>query len=577
MFQERAFAARACSAVNQWRHRIDTHVALAVIAITSLSLLCSVVTANHVFAQHSLQDSQGALRATASAFQTIVRNRLDLMAARTRAFADVPAFKATMDLKDRPTLQAMAQAYRQSLQADFCVVTDKAGIVMASPGYAGPPPRTSLRGIDHALRGKSYAEVVPLTGHLFQVVSEPGLLAGVDVEGTLTTGYELNDKPASELAKMTQCQVNFVVDGVLRGSSLDEAQRQALKNILRTRPNYLGAVGGMPQLRSLGTLSYVCGAYAIPLAAPNSGAYLLLLRDWQPTAAVLHQVRSVLTLAALAVMVLAICAGVLFSRRLSRPLRDIADAAAEIGGGNWSRRVPIRGSAEAATMAAAFNQMTDSVSHWYNEAVSEAKRSDEALVQLRDSYTATLQALSRALDARDNETEGHSIRVTSYALKLADALGIDPESRSRLELGALLHDIGKIGIPDAILRKPGRLTDEEMAVMKEHCAFGMNIIQGIPHLEAASVVIGSHHERWDGEGYPARLKGRNIPTEARLFMICDTLDAITSDRPYRRGRSFEEAIAEIHRCRGSQFDPELVDVAVRIFSRMKCRARQEFS
>jgi putative nucleotidyltransferase with HDIG domain len=184
----------------------------------------------------------------------------------------------------------------------------------------------------------------------------------------------------------------------------------------------------------------------------------------------------------------------------------------------------------------------------------------EALSGLRGSYQATLQALSAALDARDRETEGHSQRVTRYALLLAKQLGLrDARTLESLEWGALLHDVGKIGVPDAILLKPARLTDEEWLQMRRHPETGFKILRDITFLRGALDVVLHHHERWDGDGYPHGLKGEGIPLPARIFSVADTLDAITTTRPYRAGRSFAEARAEIMRQRGTQFDPAIVD------------------
>lgn len=196
----------------------------------------------------------------------------------------------------------------------------------------------------------------------------------------------------------------------------------------------------------------------------------------------------------------------------------------------------------------------------YETTQNQAAALADMLSELRDSYQATLQALSAALDARDRETEGHSRRVRDYARRLADAMAIKNERiREAIEWGALLHDIGKIGIPDAILHKPSSLTDEEWALMRRHPRIGHDILSDIPFLESALPIVLYHHERWDGGGYPTGLHGDDIPLPARIFSVADTLDAITSRRPYRPAQSFETARQEILRNRGTQFDPAVVD------------------
>ncbi len=180
-------------------------------------------------------------------------------------------------------------------------------------------------------------------------------------------------------------------------------------------------------------------------------------------------------------------------------------------------------------------------------------------IRVERSYDATLIALTHALDARDKETEGHSRRVVEYTRLVAVRLGIDGEALKLLCHGALLHDIGKIGVPDAILHKPGPLTEAEWQVMRRHPEIGALMVEEVEYLTEARRIILHHHERWDGRGYPLGLRGLQISHGARAFAIADTVDAITQDRPYRRGRSFDEAREELMRNRGSQFDPDAVD------------------
>lgn len=183
----------------------------------------------------------------------------------------------------------------------------------------------------------------------------------------------------------------------------------------------------------------------------------------------------------------------------------------------------------------------------------------EAISDLEESYDITLEALGDALDLKDAETEGHSRRVTAFTIALARGIGLDSASVRVIARGAFLHDIGKMAIPDAILLKPGKLHLDEQKLMREHCWRGYQILHKIPFLEEAAEIVYSHQEHFDGSGYPRGLKGEEIPLGARIFSIADTLDAITSDRPYRKAKSFHEAHGEIARCAGTQFDPSLVE------------------
>jgi putative nucleotidyltransferase with HDIG domain len=186
----------------------------------------------------------------------------------------------------------------------------------------------------------------------------------------------------------------------------------------------------------------------------------------------------------------------------------------------------------------------------------------KAIGTLERSYDITLEALGDALDLKDAETEGHSKRVTAFTIAIARAIGLSSDQIRVIARGAFLHDIGKMAIPDAILRKPGALTPDEVTIMREHCYRGYQMLRKIPFLAEAAEIVYSHQERFDGTGYPRGLKGEEIPLGSRLFSVADTLDAITSNRPYRPAQTVTAAIEEIVRWSGRQFDPEVVKVFV---------------
>jgi len=197
--------------------------------------------------------------------------------------------------------------------------------------------------------------------------------------------------------------------------------------------------------------------------------------------------------------------------------------------------------------------------------VEEATRDlDAAYTKLQDTYRATLEALGSALDTRDVGTESHSRRVHGYSLSIARAHGVPEHQIEDLEHGVLLHDIGKIGIPDAILLKPGPLTPDEWKNMRRHPEIGKRLIERIPFLRGAVPVVWCHHERWDGTGYPRGLKREDIPLAARIFAVADAFDAMTFDRPYSRAIAFDAARKEIRRCAGSHFDPAVVTTFLEI-------------
>jgi putative nucleotidyltransferase with HDIG domain len=189
---------------------------------------------------------------------------------------------------------------------------------------------------------------------------------------------------------------------------------------------------------------------------------------------------------------------------------------------------------------------------------------DRALNSLEGAYRSTLKALTAALETRDSETHGHSERVVTYSLRLGREYGLNSAEMKSLEFGSLLHDIGKIGVPDSILRKPAKLTEEEWVRMREHPLHGQQILRGIEFLQGASRVVAQHHEQWDGSGYPVGLRGEEIDVCARIFSVADAFDAITSDRVYRRGKSYEAAAQELDDWAGRQFDPKVVEAFHRV-------------
>jgi hypothetical protein len=207
---------------------------------------------------------------------------------------------------------------------------------------------------------------------------------------------------------------------------------------------------------------------------------------------------------------------------------------------------------------------------------AERRRAEElraALHAVELAYTATVRALASAVEAKDAYTGGHLARVTAYGIQACRVIGGDLAATPGLEYAFLLHDLGKIGVPDAVLSKAGPLTDEEWALMREHPAIGLRILEGVPHMDVVRAVVYSHHERWDGAGYPEGLKDEQIPLAARVFGAVDAFDAITTDRPYRAAVSLEEALHRLREASGTQFAPDAVE-AIHLVDRGRLAAIQ---
>jgi putative nucleotidyltransferase with HDIG domain len=277
--------------------------------------------------------------------------------------------------------------------------------------------------------------------------------------------------------------------------------------------------------------------------------------------------------------------------RLAVPIERLADAAGYYGAANFSHRVEVKTGDEVERLAQAMNRMADRLQEHERALLEktaalqkterqladalarlreEAERLEET-VQLRtrelrvsrarlaEAYEATLEGWARALDLRDRETEGHTRRVTEMAVALAASMGLDEDALLHLRRGALLHDIGKMGVPDSILHKPGPLTEAEWAVMRRHPTYAREMLVPITYLRPALDVPYRHHERWDGSGYPDGLSGEEIPLAARIFAVADVWDALCSDRPYRKAWPAERAEEYIRQRARRDFDPQVVE------------------
>jgi putative nucleotidyltransferase with HDIG domain len=270
-----------------------------------------------------------------------------------------------------------------------------------------------------------------------------------------------------------------------------------------------------------------------------------------------------MVLAALLGLAIAVAGGFLLTQQITKPLRAFVDVMKLMQStGDFDMRIDLH--PEDKDMSVVEDTFENLIGK-----VRESRRKEES------SYWSTLQALVSALDLRDNETAGHSVRVTRYSLAIAERMRVNDALLEQVRQGALLHDIGKIGVPDAILRKPGKLTPLEWKEMQKHPMIGKGLLEEIEFLRPATAVVYCHHEHWDGRGYPNGLQGEAIPAAARIFTVADALDTITSDRYYKKARSFSEARAEIERCGGTQFDPAVVKAFLTLPEKAFWRIRQD--
>jgi HAMP domain-containing protein len=231
-------------------------------------------------------------------------------------------------------------------------------------------------------------------------------------------------------------------------------------------------------------------------------------------------------------------------RRLLDPIAQLRDATARLSHGDFATRVDVRSGDELQALGESFNAMAGDLQRQFE--------------QLHDLSVGTLEALARAIDAKSPWTAGHSTRVAAIAVAVGQAMRFDAPAVERIRRGALLHDLGKIGIASDILDSPDRLTDEQMAIVREHPGLGARILEPLPHCADILQMLLQHHERFDGSGYPAGLAGTEIALEARVLAVADVYDAMTCDRPYRRGLPARDAAVRISEAAGTHFDPDVV-------------------
>ena len=253
-------------------------------------------------------------------------------------------------------------------------------------------------------------------------------------------------------------------------------------------------------------------------------------------------------------VILAIVASTVLAIRLARPIGVLAGRAMSLAAGNFAERVDITSRNELGQLAQSFNHMA-----------SQLERHDQ---NLREMFIDTTKALAAAIDAKDPYTRGHSQRVAQISLEIAKEMGQSPSEQQKVNIAALLHDVGKIGIEDHILKKPGQLTDEEYGIIKQHPRWGAMIMGHISQLKEVVPAIQHHHERLDGTGYPEGLAGDQIPMLARIIAVADTFDAMTTDRLYQKAMDPQFVVSKLHEWKGTRYDPTVVDSMTRIYSRI---------
>ncbi len=311
---------------------------------------------------------------------------------------------------------------------------------------------------------------------------------------------------------------------------------------------------GADARRVLGTVSPVGPSPDVP----DWG--VIVEKDEARAFAAVSQMTRESTLGGALALLLAVLAAVVAANALSRPVKSLVEKTREIAQGNYSQKVDVTGVVELAELGEAFNHMSAELEKAI-EGLRQAARENQEL------FVNSIRALAAAVDAKDPYTRGHSERVARYAVVLARNMGLPPEEVRRVRIAALLHDVGKIGIDDRILRKPTALTDDEFDVMKTHPVKGALIMGQIPQLKWSIPGMKHHHEKWDGTGYPDGLAGEEIPMLARIISVADTFDAMTTTRPYQKAMQLDYVVSRIQAFAGSRYDARVIDALVQAFEK----------
>ncbi|HEU4477899.1 MAG TPA: HD domain-containing phosphohydrolase [Pyrinomonadaceae bacterium] len=293
------------------------------------------------------------------------------------------------------------------------------------------------------------------------------------------------------------------------------------------------------------------GSYATAELDNNSRLGVIAIQDETAALASVSDMHYQTIWISLVAALLTLLIGFFFAKKLTQPVQELADGAHRIASGDFSQRIEIRSKTELGDLGNSFNLMTDQIQHF----IQDLQRS---ATENRELFLGTVKALAAAIDGKDPYTRGHSERVARVSMAIAQRLGLSDEECEKIRVSALLHDVGKIGIDDKVLKKPAALTDEEYEVMKQHPQKGYKILSQIPGIKEFLPGMYMHHEMVDGRGYPQGLKGDEIPLMGLIVAVADTFDAMTTDRPYQRAMKFEDAVERIQSFVGTRYDARVV-------------------
>jgi putative nucleotidyltransferase with HDIG domain len=297
---------------------------------------------------------------------------------------------------------------------------------------------------------------------------------------------------------------------------------------------------------------------------PSVGWGVIVERKLSDAYFAVDQMRSETIRWGVVVIILSLVVGIYSAKSITRPLDQLTRTARSIAQRDFTQRADIRSRTEIGELAETFNHMAEDIQHYIGDL-------QEASAQNRQLFMDSIEMIAAAVDAKDPYTKGHSGRVSQYSVMLAKELGLPEEEVSKVRVSATLHDVGKIGVEDRVLKKPGVLTNEEFDIMKRHTVMGYEIVRQVKQLEQMLPGIRWHHEALNGKGYPDGIKGDEIPLLVRIISVADTFDAITTDRPYQAGRDFPSAMEILRKHAGTKYDPIVVDALFASYAKGELR------
>jgi len=522
---------------------------LAVTFVTVALLLIVVLVVVTVNVRTQVRESVSAnLESGERIFAALEARRQRDLRAEVGTLAENPTLKAAVDIYPNEVRSGDAQSVSQvlttidlelgkvaaSVDSDAIILVDPQRRTIAAAGRLGNRwPRGREVTFGPAGNTESFDGIVHSGNDTFRVVAVPLQLD--TTIGTLYLAMILDQHYADELSRLTGTRTAIVSDVLVVATTLTpEAARQFESTAGKSAP-------------ANGTITLDAESYAIRRTVQISDTSFFALESIDesaqgPTRAAM---RSLAFLAAGAIVV-ALFASVWLAQMLSKPIGTLSRSLASMAASHdVAARLPRTGSSlELDTLTDTFNTLMASVA--------------SAEAQTEAAYTGAIRALAAALDARDPYTAGHSERVSVLSVAIGRTLGLPAADVEVLRLGAMLHDIGKIGVPDDVLRKPGSLTDAEFATIKTHPVLGARILRPVLFLAPHLLIVELHHERPDGRGYPKGLRGDEIPLAARIVHVADAYDAMTSTRAYRGARASSEALKELWRCAGTEFHSDIV-------------------